>query len=706
MWTKRFLIALPLAICAFLFQSYFWVPTYETQARATPGRLGQYISASIGDAGKLNPILNADSASSRICGLVFEGLIDRDEDLNFRGRLAESWEISEEAYLMVDPKGGRTVEEAADLIRKAISEGAAGKSVLAKCLRNISAVDVAPAETAVEKGEEMMPGEDGKPKQVEVTVNINRPKRVKLALRNVDQDLFKTLEEVLGKGSSSFDTSGYIEISPAELAGNRAAYAAMMCPPSEHNPIIVFHLRKGVKFHDGHEFDAGDVKFTYESIIDPKNLSPRVPDYEPVKAVEVIDPHTVRIVYKRLYSPAFGTWGMGILPEHLLNAERMAEEAKARDIAPEDFSMDKSTFNRSPIGCGPFRFVEWKSDEHIKLDRFIDYWEGPPEYREYVYRIIPDPLTQEMEFYAGMLDSYGAEPHQVARLKKDEQFQNFSGLSLGYTYIGYNMRREPFNDVRVRRALGMAIDVDLIIKYVLYDQGESMTGPFPKQTDFYDHEIAPPTYDPEGALKLLAEAGWRKNADGWLEKDGKTLSFTLITNNGNLVRKDVLTIAQNSWKKIGVDVKTDLLEWAVFISKHVNTGDFDALILGWGMGFDPDLYQIWHSSQSGPKQLNFVAFRNEEADDLIVRIRQEYDHDRQVEMCHRLHQIIVDEQPYTFLFVRKWTALLDKRIYVARKSDDGETVGYEKIKPTKTGDYQYYFNRWIKVAEEPEITAE
>jgi ABC-type transport system substrate-binding protein len=267
------------------------------------------------------------------------------------------------------------------------------------------------------------------------------------------------------------------------------------------------------------------------------------------------------------------------------------------------------------------------------------------------------------------------------------------------------MRREPFNDVRVRRALGMAIDVDKIIKYVLYGQGERITGPFVKQTDYYNHGIQPIPYDPQGALKLLAEAGWTLDNEGWLQKDGKRLQFTLITNSGNPLREEALAIAQDAWKKIGIDVHTDRIEWSVFIQERVNKADFDALILGWSMGIEPDLYQIWHSSQSHPHQLNFVAFQNSEADDLIVKIRREYEHDRQMAHCHRLHEIIAEEQPYTFLYVGKWTAVLDKKIVIRRTDVEGNVI-HEKIKPTKTGDYRFHFNKWIKLPEAPSFSAQ
>jgi len=143
----------------------------------------------------------------------------------------------------------------------------------------------------------------------------------------------------------------------------------------------------------------------------------------------------------------------------------------------------------------------------------------------------------------------------------------------------------------------------------------------------------------------------------------------------------------------------------VFIQERVDKADFDALILGWVMGIEPDLYQIWHSSQTHPYQLNFVSFKNKEADRLIIKIRQEYDHEKQVQYCHRLHEIIAREQPYTFLYVAKWTAVLDKRIVIKEVEPDGQ-VRYEKITPTKTENYTFHFNKWIKLPQMPEFADE
>jgi len=695
---RRWFVWPPIVLALALAQSYFWVPTYEEQARGNPGRLEEFIHASIGDASILNPILSSDSASSEINGLVFEGLIDRDANLRFRGRVAERWTLSEEAYFFVggqvQPPGAAEpgAQGVAALLNAARARPEAYPPAAQAALANIAGVEVE-AGRAFETTRRVAAGAS----PIEVAVRAAAPPRVKLRLREVDQDLFDRLADVLGpEVFASFEPVAHVATTPALPEPELRAIAAELLPATEHNPVLEFHLRPGVAFHDGHPVSARDVRFTYEAIMDPRNLSPRVSDYEPVKAVEVVDPLTVRIVYKRLYSPAVGTWAIGLLPAHRLDAEALRREAELAGADPAGFGLRQSGFNRNPVGCGPFVFREWKSDQYIELERFERYWEGAPNYRRYAYRIVPDLLTQEMEFYAGTLDSYAVQPHQVARLREDPRFQSFSGTSYSYSYIAYNLRRPPFDDPRVRRALGMAINAEEIIRYVLYDQGERTTGPFLQQTEYYDRSIAPLPYDPEGALRLLADAGWTRNGQGLLEKDGRRLRFTLITNSGNDTRKSVLAIAQDAWRRIGVDVRTDLVEWSVFIKERVNKLDFDALVLGWSMGVDPDLYQIWHSSQTGPHQLNFIGYRNPEADELIVRIRREYGFERRVELCHRLHAIIARDQPYTFLYVGKWTAVLDRRIVL--RVPDGS---YRPITPTRTGSYMYDFNRWIKLAEAP-----
>ena len=691
MFLKKVLIYFPAILILFLIQSFFWVPTYDKQATGNPTRLVKYVQGSGGDAQILNPILSADTTSSNINDLVFDGLIDLDKDLKFRPRLAKSWTQYEEAYLAINTSwvlpGGEHHKENGnwpEMLIKALSHN----KEWSQNLRSIEVISEKTIEAEIEK----------------IGYTLKQPAKLKFTLTNINQDFFKPIKKFLGDDYfNKFPYRKFIEAKDSNQQRELEKQYEKILQVTEHNPVIVFDLRKDAVFHDGHPFDSGDVLFTYNSIINPKGTSPRKSDYEPVKAVNVLGPHRIKFTYKRLFSPAFGSWAMGILPEHILNETKLKQEAKKRGRDPKKFIMRDSNFGRNPIGTGPFKFMEWKSDEVIRLIRNENYWDGAPEYEEYVMRIIPDSLTQEMEFYAGAIDNYSVQPHQVSRFSKENKYQSFSSIGYFYSYIGYNIRNPLFKDIEIRTALGMAIDIDPIIKYVLYGEGERVTGPYPKITEWYDPDVKPLPYNPEAAIKILNSKGWKKNSDGWLEKDGKVFEFNFITNSGNLIRKNILTIVQESWRKIGVKSNTQLFEWAVFLKDFVNTLKYDALVLGWSMGIDPDLYQIWHSSQAGPKQLNFVGYKNTEADRLITRIRKEYDRLKQVKMARELHRIIARDQPYTFLYVTKSTQVLDKKIMIVEK-EGNKKERYSKIYPTKDGRIKYYFNQWKKLPSMPSLS--
>jgi ABC-type transport system substrate-binding protein len=701
--TKRFLIAAPLLLTALLLQSFFWVPTYERQTRGNPGRLTRFIDATSGDASFLNPVLSADSTSSGLSSLIFDGLLDLDEHLALRPKLAERWEVTERAFLAVRPEArlpDGAPATAATL--RARVEAALGADA--------TAVRVLPAEDRSERHEVLLPGEDGAPRAAPVELRLRVPERVALELPRVLSDLDQRLAPVLGpRYLAEFAPERHAELPPGPAGDALRKQLGELLPALEHNPVLTFHLREGVRFHDGHVLDASDVRFTWRAFMDPRNLSPRTSDFEPVKDVEVVDARTVRVVYKRLFSPAVYVWSSyGILPEHVAGDAALAREMDRRGVtgtARERFGLREAGFSRSPVGTGPFRFVEWRSDDLIRLARNDHYFEGPPEYREYTLRILPDLLTQELEFRAGAVDMYPAQPHQAARFRRDPRYQAFSAVGFGYSYLGYNLRSELFQDAEVRRALGMAIDVEQIIRYVLWGEGERVTGPFAIQTEWYDRSVAPLPYDPAGAEALLAQRGWRRGPDGILAKDGRRLAFTLITNNGNPQRKAIAAIAQDAWRKIGIDCQVQLFEWAVFLKDFINTGKFDAVVLGWSTGIDPDQYQIWHSSQIGGQRLNFTAYASPEVDRLTEAIRREYDRERQIALARALHRTIARDQPYTFLFAGRGTTVLDRRIVmVERTPEGGERI--VPLRPSPTGQLLYWFNRWRKLERAPRFAAE
>jgi peptide/nickel transport system substrate-binding protein len=433
-------------------------------------------------------------------------------------------------------------------------------------------------------------------------------------------------------------------------------------------PVITFHLRKGVHWHDGKELTAEDVKFTYDKIMDPKTNTVRRSDFELVKKAEVIDRYTFQVTYKQPFSPGLATWGMGIIPKHLL----------------ENVDINTAPFNRRPIGTGPFRFVEWVSDEKIVVQDNAKYFEGGPGLNGIVYRIIPEAALNEMEILTRGVDYSGVFPYQYRRMTQVPSLKVYSQPSLGYTYIGYNLKNPLFQDRRVRQALTYAINRKEIVQYVLYGLGEVATGPFPNQMWYWNPHVKPIPFDPQKARELLGEAGWKgKNSDGILVKEGRPFKFTLITNSGNDTRRDVGVLVQRQLREIGIDVTLELYEWSVFLNDFINVRHFDACLLGWSLSVDPDAYEIWHSSQI-EKGFNFISYRNPEVDRLWEEGRREYDTEKRKAIYWRIHQLIAEDQPYTFLFVPLAISVLQKKFVLREKDATGKETLHE-IKMEKAG---------------------
>jgi peptide/nickel transport system substrate-binding protein len=322
-----------------------------------------------------------------------------------------------------------------------------------------------------------------------------------------------------------------------------------------------------------------------------------------------LDPFTFRVTYKQPFSPGLETWSIGIIPKHLL----------------EKVDINTASYNRKPIGTGPFRFVEWVTDEKIVVEANPQYFEGKPLLDRIVYRIIPETALNEMEILTRGVDESGLFPYEYRRMTQVPFLRTYSQPSLGYTYIGYNFKNSLFQDKRVRQALTYAINRQEIVQYVLYGLGTVASGPFPNHLWYSNPSVKPLPYDPKKARQLLAEAGWiDQNRDGILVKDGKPFRFTLITNSGNDTRRDVGVLVQRQLREIGIDVRFELYEWSVFLKDFINAKHFDACILGWALSVDPDAYEIWHSSQI-EKGFNFISYKNAELDLLWEQGRREYD---------------------------------------------------------------------------------
>lgn len=409
---------------------------------------------------------------------------------------------------------------------------------------------------------------------------------------------------------------------------------------SDDGLTITFHLREGVTWHDGEPFTSADVLFTYRMYVDPKTPTAYAESYRQVARAEAPDPLTFRVTYEKPYAPALGSWGVAIHPKHLLEGQ----------------SLTDSPLARAPVGTGPYRFEEWRPGERIVLVANDDYFEGRPYIDRVVYRVIPDQSTMFLELQAGGLDFMGLTPIQY-KTQTDapaftRNFNKYRYIAFGYTYLGYNLENELFRDQRVRQALSYAIDKKEIIDGVLLGLGQVATGPYKPDTWVYNPDVRRYPYNPERAKGLLAEVGWSdSDGDGVLDRNGKRFAFTIVTNQGNDLRVKTGEIIQRRFRDVGIDVKLRVIEWATFLKEFINPGNFEATILGWSSGPEPDQYNIWHSSKTGPRELNFIGYRNEDVDRLLELGRRTFERAKRKEYYDRLQEILAEEQPYTFLYV-------------------------------------------------------
>ncbi len=411
---------------------------------------------------------------------------------------------------------------------------------------------------------------------------------------------------------------------------------------------ILFHLRPGVRWHDGQPFTSRDVLFTYSVLVDTNVATPFGADFADVRRVEAVDGLTVRVLYRRPFAPALESWGMGMIPEHIFLTG----------------PVNGHPANRRPVGTGPFKFVEWKADEKIILEANLDYFEGRPHFDRVVTRIIPDSSVEFLELRSESIDSMGLTPDQYQAYPEFfRRYNKFRYPAFSYTFLAFNMNHPFFKDVRVRRALGLALDKRDIIQGVLLGFGRPATGPFPPSSWAFDPTVPDTPYDPDRARALLAEAGWKDaDGDGTLEKDARPFHFTVITNQGNKLRELTATILQAHLARVGVKMDIRILEWSSFLHNYVDKNNFDALVLGWNLSRDPDQYVIWHSSQRGPGKYNFAGYANPVADKLWEEARRTFDLVERRRLYHKLHRILNEDAPYLFLYYPESLPTVHKRV--------------------------------------------
>lgn len=435
---------------------------------------------------------------------------------------------------------------------------------------------------------------------------------------------------------------------------------------SADQKTITFTLKPNLKWADGKPLTSADVLFTWQAVIDEKNASPYASDYQLVKKAEAPNPLSFKVSYEQAYAPALDSWaGLQILPKHLLEGKNLRT----------------TEFNRRPVGSSYYKLDNWANGEHIKLSRNESSVLGQAKIDQLITRIIPDNSAQFLELMAGNIDLMGLDPIKYSRIiparpELLKQLNLYKELGNSYTYMGFNLKHKPFDDVRVRRALNYAIDKQEIIDGVLLGLGEPVASPYKPGTRWSNPDLKPYPYNPQKAKALLKEAGFVCcNRDGILTKDGKPFAFEIITNQ-NKEREKSAVLIQRRLKDIGIGVTVRSIEWASFISRFIKTGDFDVVVLGWSLSLDPDQFSIWHSSQQAPGQFNFIGYNNPAVDKLLEQGRLELNLEKRTKIYHEFARVLLDDSPIIYLSAGYGLTAIHKRVKGIETPAPPAGIGY------------------------------
>jgi peptide/nickel transport system substrate-binding protein len=607
-WLRLSVLAPPSLLAGLMLASFATVK----MGRSQPAR-NEITVAIAGEPDTLHPALLTTRVAADVARLVFSGLIRLDEHLEPVPELAESWEQRQVSTVFL--RSPEVAVAAAQTLESLRARWPAWK--LTRTETEGDALRLHLAEPGVRSSREIVSLLDAASIQRLRTVRTSEPFPESPAIRRLWRDGPRATEATFtgedGPGGETVAEHTHLD-----------------------EPELVFHLRQGVRWHDGAPFTAEDVAFTFRAITDDAVASPRRSDFQLVQAVEVPGPRTVRVVYRRPYASALFSWGIGMLPRHLL--EGLPRSAWA------------AGFGRAPVGTGPFRFEAWKTNEQVTVARNRDWFRGAPALDRVVFRIIPDLLTTRIAFRTGQIDAWEVDPHSAARVERGGDAEVLSAPALEYQWIGWNLRRPHLAERTVRLALAHAIDTDALIRHAIGGRGVRATGPFVPANWFFDPGVEPIAFDPARARALLAEAGWHAGPDGVLRRHGEPFRLELATSNVE-TRKDIATLVQADLRRIGIAVEVRVFEWATFIAQVIQPRAFDGVVLGWSLRPDPDQFQVWHSSQTGPRQLNIVGYANARADELLDALRTEYDRGEVRRLAADFQRTIYDDQPYAFLYV-------------------------------------------------------
>ncbi len=419
-----------------------------------------------------------------------------------------------------------------------------------------------------------------------------------------------------------------------------------------------FRIREDVRFHDGRPLDARDVRYSFESTMDPALGSPLRGSYQMIESIECPDPHTLLFRLREPYASLLVNLDLGILPR----PRGEGDDGRSRE---------------GHIGSGPFRFVSWTQNHEIRLEANPGYFGGPARLREVRFRIVPDDTVRILELRKGTIHllQNDIEPEVLRSLEQDARFIFQKRQGTNYSYLGLHLKDPILGDLRVRRAIAHAIDRRAIIEHLIGGLAVPAKGVLSPLNWAYEPAVEVYGYDPEEARRLLDEAGYR-DPDG----PGPSKRFSLsYKTSQNELRRRIGEAIQGFLGEVGIDVKMRSYEWGTFFS-DIRKGNFQIYTLTWVGITDPDIYYyLFHSKSIPPNGANRGYYLNPDMDRLIERGRVLQDREKRREVYSRIQKIAARDLPYVSLWNEVNVVVMDRRVRGFVLRPDGDFLSLKDV---------------------------